>query len=315
MADHEVNLALIGGIAAVSLAVVLLVLLLALPSQRVPLQRLNPDAPPPDGALTRAAGALTGAVHKGLERRGALDITRALDEAGGKQTPQDFLVLIFLGSFVAGIVGYFFGNLLVAILFALAVPLIAGLVLNIKTERRRTAFADQLDDTLQLMASSLRAGHSLPQSLDAISKEADEPTSEEFARVTNESRVGRDLSAALADTAQRMKSQDFLWVTQAIAINRQAGGNLAEVLDGVAHTIRERNQIRRQVKSLSAEGKLSAIILMVLPILVGGFVFLTNPSYILKLTEHTIGWVMLGFAVVLYIVGGIWMRKTIQIKF
>lgn len=306
---------LISGIAAIAVAIALLVLVLATPSRRVPIQRLDPAAPPPEGTLTRAAGALTGAVSKGLERRGALDVTRALDEAGLKQTPQDFLALIFIGSFVAGLVGFFFGNILVAAVFALAVPLLSGLVLNIRTERRRQAFADQLDDTLQLMASSLRAGHSLPQALDAISKEAEEPTSEEFARVTNEARVGRDLSVALAETAQRMGSQDFLWVTQAIAINRQAGGNLAEVLDGVAHTIRERNQIRRQVKALSAEGKLSAIILMFLPVIVGLFVLMTNPAYILKLTSNAIGWAMLGLAVVLYVVGGFWMRKTIQIKF
>lgn len=307
--------AAITGIAAIVLAIALIVAVVVLPSNKVPLQRLNPDAPPPEGALTRAAGAVTDAVGKGLERRGTFDIVRALDEAGIKQRPQDFTFLVLVGCVVAGAFGLVLANWWVGVACILLVPVVTVLVLNTLTSRRRQAFQDQLDDTLQLMASSLRAGHSLPQSLDAISKEGEEPTSEEFARVTNESRVGRDLGVTLAETAQRMNSQDFLWVTQAIAINRQAGGNLAEVLDGVAHTIRERNQIRRQVKALSAEGKLSAIILMLLPVVVGGFVFLTNPTYIMKLTDNIIGWAMLGFAGILYLVGGLWMRKVIQVQF
>ena len=115
------------------------------------------------------------------------------------------------------------------------------------------------------MASSLRAGHSLLRAMDAVSQEADAPTSEEFARLVNETRVGRDLAEALDEIAERTASEDFAWVAQAIAIHREVGGNLAEVLDAVGHTIRERNAIRRQVKALSAEGKLSAIVLMSLP--------------------------------------------------
>lgn len=281
---------------------------------RVPLARLNPDAPPSEGALTRAAGAVTTAVERGIEGREGT-IARALDLAGVRTRPQDFVVLVIVGMVVAFAIGVLLDDVLIGVLLALLVPVGAYFWLRVKIDRRRLEFADQLDDTLQLMASSLRAGHSLPQALDSISKEAELPTTEEFARITNETRVGRDMNAALLDTADRMASQDFLWVAQAIAINRQAGGNLAEVLDGVAHTIRERNQIRRQVKSLSAEGRLSAIILVLLPIGVGGFVYLTNPEYILKLTENIFGYAMIGAAVVLYIVGGLWMRKTTQIKF
>ena len=108
------------------------------------------------------------------------------------------------------------------------------------------------------MAGSLRAGHSLLRAVDSVASEADAPTSEEFARIVNETRVGRDLNDALDEVAERMGSDDFTWVAQAIAIHREVGGNLAEVLDAVGHTIRERNAIRRQVKALAAEGKLSA---------------------------------------------------------
>ena len=162
------------------------------------------------------------------------------------------------------------------------------------TSRRQRAFADQLEDSLQLMSSGLRAGHSLLQALDGVSQEMPQPASEEFARIINETRVGRDLAQALDETAARTDSKDFAWVAHAIAINRQVGGNLAEVLDTVGGTIRERGQIRRQVKALSAEGKLSAIVLMALPFGVTGFLTLTNPGYLAKFTESLVGYGLIG---------------------
>jgi tight adherence protein B len=192
---------------------------------------------------------------------------------------------------------------------------LARVVLNVLAGRRRSAFADQLDDSLQLLASSLRAGHSLLQAIASVAREAEEPTKDEFARILNETRVGRELRIALDETAARMASDDFVWVTQAIAINREVGGNLAEVLDGVGHTIRERNQIRGQVKALSAEGKLSAYVLMALPIGVVLFLSMANPAYIGKLVESLAGYVMVGVCVVLMVVGALWLRKVVSFKF
>ena len=127
--------------------------------------------------------------------------------------------------------------------------------------------------------------------------------------------MGRDLDDALDDVAERMGSDDFTWVAQAIAIHREVGGNLAEVLDTVGHTIRERNAIRRQVKALSAEGKLSAIVLMSLPFGIVAFISMTNPSYLAKFTESFMGYCMLGVAAVMMLVGGLWMKSTVRIRF
>ena len=165
------------------------------------------------------------------------------------------------------------------------------------------------------MAGSLRAGHSLLRAVDSVSQEAAAPTSEEFSRIVNETRVGRDLNDALDEVAARMGSDDFVWVAQAIAIHREVGGNLAEVLDAVGHTIRERNAIRRQVKALSAEGKLSAIVLMALPFGVTGFISMTNPAYLGRFTESLMGYAMLGAAGLMLVVGGLWLKKTVAIKF
>ena len=114
------------------------------------------------------------------------------------------------------------------------VPLAARIIVGVRAGRRKAAFADQLDGSLQLMASSLRAGHSLLRAMDSVAQDAPPPTSEEFARIVNETRVGRDLGEALDEVAARMGSDDFRWVAQAIAIHREVGGNLAEVLDVVA---------------------------------------------------------------------------------
>ena len=128
--------------------------------------------------------------------------------------------------------------------------------------------------------------------------------------------MGRDLAQALDETAARMASEDFVWVTQAIAINRQVGGNLAEVLDGVGHTIRERNQIRRQVKALSAEGKLSAYradgaAVRRRRIPRGRPTRATSPSS----PRASIGYGLIGAGGVLLVVGGLWLRKVITFKF
>jgi tight adherence protein B len=251
-----------------------------------------------------------------LARRGRVDAgAAALERAGMTMRLPDFVLAVGLATLLAGVLGWLVGGPLLALVLAAAGPGGAKALLAVRAGRRRAAFADQLDDSLQLMASSLRAGHSLLRAVDSVSAEAAAPTSEEFARLVNETRVGRDLSDALDELADRMGSEDFVWVAQAIAIHREVGGNLAEVLDAVGHTIRERNAIRRQVKALSAEGKLSAIVLMALPFGIVAFISLSNPGYLAKFTQSLAGYGMLGVAALLLLVGGLWLKKTVRIRF
>jgi tight adherence protein B len=241
--------------------------------------------------------------------------TAALEQAGITMRLQDVALLVIAGALVAGALGVVLVGPLVGLGLGLLVPILAKIAVSVLASRRQKAFADQLDDSLQLMASGLRAGHSLLQALNSVATEADEPTNVEFARVINETRVGREVGYALDETARRMKSDDFAWVTQAIAINREVGGNLAEVLDQVAHTIRERNQIRRQVRALSSEGRLSALVLMALPLGVLAFLSVTNPSYLSRFTEGLIGYGMIGATVLLMIIGALWLQKIVSFKF
>jgi tight adherence protein B len=307
---------LLAGLAAVATGLVLLVVVLPAGSSRVPLSRLDPSAAPPSSSLAGAGAAAGAAVEKVLAKRGRLAAgAAALERAGMTTALPDFVLVVGLGTVIAGVLGFALGGVLVALLLAAAVALGAKLLVKFRAGRRQATFADQLDDSLQLMAGSLRAGHSLLRAVDSVSREAESPTSDEFSRIVNETRVGRDLNDSLDEVAARMGSDDFVWVAQAIAIHREVGGNLAEVLDAVSHTIRERNAIRRQVKALSAEGKLSAVVLMALPFGVTGFILLTNPAYIGRFTESLAGYAMLAGAVVMLLVGGLWLKKTVAIRF
>jgi tight adherence protein B len=308
---------LVVGVVTVAAALLLLALVVMPPGPaRVPLSRLDPSVAPPTSALAGAGAVAGAAVEKVLVKRGMLASgAAALERAGMATTLPDFVLKVALTTLGLGGVGVLLGGPLLGLLIAVVVPFGARMFLRFKAGRRQAAFADQLDDSLQLMASSLRAGHSLLRAVDSVSQEADSPISEEFARIVNETRVGRDLNDALDEVAERMGSDDFTWVAQAIAIHREVGGNLAEVLDAVGHTIRERNAIRRQVKALSAEGKLSAIVLMVLPFGIIGFISLTNPRYLAKFTESIVGYGMLAVAALMLTVGGLWLKKTVAIKF
>ena len=264
--------------------------------------------------LATATDFATDQIGKILAKRGS-SLAGRLELAGLRMKASDVVLLTVATSLAAGALVMLFLGPAIGLVVAVIIPVLGWFILGFLVGRRKRAFGDQLDQTLQMMAASLRAGYSLLQSVQAMSSEADRPTKDEFSRVLNETRIGRPLNESLIEVANRMGSEDFNWVAQAIAINREVGGNLADVLDGVAHTIRDRNQLHRQVASLASEGKLSAIILMALPFAVTAFLTIANPGYLNKLFTTTIGWAIVGAAIVMLTIGGIWLRSTVKIKF
>ncbi|MHA7295307.1 type II secretion system F family protein [Arthrobacter sp. HLT1-21] len=308
---------LLFGIVACFAAIASAIFLVLIPRKpRNALNRTKTTATPSSIQLTQLASLTTGVVDSLLKNRNLMaGIAGKLEDAGLKIRPADFVVLTGVGAVLAACIGLILFDPFVAILLAIAVPILVKVGLGLLTTRRRKQFADQLDDTLQLLAGGLRAGHSLLRAIDAVSADSEAPTTEEFTRIINETRLGRDLGDALDDAAGRMKSEDFSWVAQAIAIHREVGGNLATVLDQVGQTIRERNQIRRQVESLSAEGKLSAYILMGLPFAMAGILMVVSPGYMNPLFQHPVGYLIMGISAVLLLVGGLWMKKVVSFKF
>ena len=202
-------------------------------------------------------------------------------------------------------------------------PTVLGLLLGatipwvylvMKESRRTAAFLAQLPDTLQLLAGSLSAGYSMPQAMDTVVREGQQPITGEFNRALIEGRLGVPIEDALDGVAERMKSKDFAWVVMAIRIQREVGGNLAELLATVSATLRERERLRRQVRVLSAEGRLSAWILSLLPLVFAFYLILVRPQYLKPLVSEAMGWMLIGFGVTLLAVGVLWMRKAVKVE-
>lgn len=305
------------GIVFLAAALLLLAITVLSPgTARVPLDRRRPVQTSPDSSLSRFAGSAVSLAEGFLAQRKIRLFNReALEQAGLRMGQGDFYVLLAVGAFVGALAGFVVGGPLLALLLVLLAPVAGHLALKVLAGKRRAKFDDQLGDTLQLLSGGLRAGHSILRAIDAAGSESQSPTAEEMRRVITETSLGRDLLASLSDTAERMRNEDFVWIAQAIQINREVGGNLAEVLDQVNETIRERSEIKGHIKSLAAEGKFSAYILMAMPVGIVIMLMLVNPGYMNVMFTNPLGWGMIAASVILMTIGGLWMRKIIDLKF
>jgi tight adherence protein B len=179
--------------------------------------------------------------------------------------------------------------------------------------RRRKRFAAQLPDALTTLAGSLRAGRSLGQGLEAISREVPDPMGRELRKVVAEVRLGRTLQEGLGDASNRIASDDFRWAVMAIQIQAEVGGNLAELLDQVAATMRERSRMKGEVKALTAEGRASALLLVFMVPALGLAMYALNPSYMEPLFSTSTGHILLGICTVMIGGGYLWMNSMVKI--
>ncbi|MGZ8570711.1 MAG: type II secretion system F family protein [Actinomycetota bacterium] len=217
-----------------------------------------------------------------------------LEQGGLPMKAGEFAAFTVLCAVAGGVLGAF---LLTNIIFVLMIAFVASLipyawVVRSRKQRQRS-MAEQLADVLSILASSLRAGHSFLQALDQVAGEIKEPSAGEFHRVVSEIRLGRSIDDAMVEMAERVGSEDMWWAVMAVNIQRQVGGNLAEVLDIVANTVRERAYVQRQVRVLSAEGRLSIFILASLPFGIFLYLALMNPEYVSVLFTTMIGRLLL----------------------
>ncbi|WP_426225615.1 type II secretion system F family protein [Pseudarthrobacter sp. DSP2-3-2b1] len=305
------------GAALLFLAPIMLGFVLVLPrTPEIARDRRRPYEADPPSRLTRLADATVGGLDRFLATRNVRLYNReALENAGLRFSQTEYMVLVIAGAIVGALMGIVIGLPAVSVLLVILAPFVGHLVLGFLSGKRRAKFDTQLGDTLQLLSGGLRAGHSILRAIDAAAAESQSPTSEEMRRVITETSLGRDLLASLTDTSERMRNEDFVWIAQAIQINREVGGNLAEVLDQVGETIRERSEIKGHIKSLAAEGKFSAYILIAMPIGIVLMLMTVNPGYMDSMFTHPLGWGMIGASVVLMTIGSLWMRKIIDLKF
>ncbi|HVT63923.1 MAG TPA: type II secretion system F family protein [Mycobacteriales bacterium] len=241
-------------------------------------------------------------------------VRQLLDRSDWSLTAGEFAITSAVGAFIAAGLGYILGGAVLALIvapFALVTPYV--LVVR-SVDKRKKAFEEQFPDMLDLIAASLESGASVMRALELVVEEADEPTASEFGRVLTSTRMGTDLSEALAAMSTRLGSRDVDWTVQAIGVQQRTGGRLADILRIVARTMRSRSEVKREVDALTVEGRLSAVILGALPFFITAVMLIVSPDYIKPLFHETVGIVMISAAGTLMLAGFVWMRRLIRVE-
>lgn len=317
------------GTLAVGLGIVLFIIILAGPSEedgasafRKRLQAYGRGRTAPEeekkGFLARIPGLsrFTKSAEEAAQRRGLLNgINAVLEQANIPLRAGEALAAGLGLSVIAGVVaGLFARSTIAAGVGFLFVLLLVAAAIQFAGTREKRVFERQLPDTLTLLSTSLRAGYSLLQAVEAVAAEAPQPTGREFGRSIAESRLGRPVVDTMQAIAERMRSQDFQWAVMAIEIQREVGGNLAEVLQTVADTMRQRNRLKGEIRALTAEGRLSAIVLAMLPVVLFAFLYTTNRGYLEPLFSVTAGLIAIGAGLGLMGAGIYWLKKIVDIE-
>jgi tight adherence protein B len=278
-----------------------------------------PDDATPRGdqqlAETRLMQEMVGLTGRMAERVGVLNrVEDKLEQADVPLRPPEAIFFYGAGLFVVFCASF----LLLAPISALLLTAIAAvapfLVLEFRRKSRLRKFERQLPDTLNLLAGSMRAGFSFAQGLEAVADEASEPSRRELQRVFTESRLGRPIEDSLEESANRMHSVDLMWAVMAIRIQREVGGNLAELLDTVARTMTERERLKGEILSLTAEGRMSAWVLGVFPPLFAVVLYVIQPDYMSLLFSSALGIMAVGVSAVMACFGFFWLRKIMTIE-
>ena len=274
----------------------------------------------PTAEKDRASGALADKIEGGtenlLERTGWWGRFIAdLQLAGIKTPPERIVLFTFIGTFLTvWLLSVVTHSLLIAIVIGLVVPFFVRLWVRRKVDKIRRLFAEQLPDNLQVLASALRAGHSFIGALSVVVDDAPDPSRTEFRRVVADEQLGVPLEDALETVVQRMASEDLEQVALVASLQRQTGGNTAEVLDRVTETIRERFELRRTVQTLTAQGRLSRWVVSFLPLFLLLVITLINPGYMHIMYSTTGGKIALVFCALMVVAGSLVIKRIINIK-
>jgi tight adherence protein B len=250
------------------------------------------------------------------ELPGSERLARALERSGIKLRVGYVPYLALLAAFVFGVVATVCGAPPPLALLAMLVGLVSPfVVLRILAQRRTKAFDRQLPDVLATIASTLRAGHGLRTALRAIADDSAAPSSEEFSRVLGEERLGRPLHEAIAAMCERIGSPDLEYVATAVNVQSQTGGSLAGLFDTLSETVRERQRHARKVKALTSLGRMSAIVLVGMPIALGALMTLLSPQYMAPLYTTSTGHVLIGVCLTSMAVGALFLKQIVSVKY
>lgn len=258
--------------------------------------------------LIRSGGKLLSNI------RHARGLDFKMQQAGIPLLGTEFLILIAISMAVAFVVSSFVARKLYVGLFAaLGVAMAEWVYVLIRIDRREAAFTNQLGDCLTMVANAMRAGFSFLQAMDLISKEMEPPISDEFKHVMRDINLGASVERALDDMDKRVNSPDFSLVVTAVLIQQQVGGDLAHILDTISETIQDRIRMRREVKTLTAQGRMSGWVLVALPVITGFLISATSPGYMEPLFNEKIGQIAIVIAIVMDIIGYIVIQRIVDI--
>ena len=256
------------------------------------------------------------ALNRALASRGlGADLATQLARADLKITVGEFMAATVILVVVAGGMAYFLRrDIIVAAGACLAGFFAPRFYVGLLRRRRLKAFDDQLADTINLMVNGIRAGYSVLQAMEAVAREMGPPIAGEFERVVQEQQLGLTMEHALSNMLRRVPSADLDMMITAINVQREVGGNLAEVLDSISHTIRERIRIKGDIQALTAYGRGAGNLLSAVPVILSVVIYLINPEFISLLFVHPCGWIMVGVAILGIVVGYLVIRKIVNIE-
>lgn len=259
----------------------------------------------------------SGRLLKRIKELGFTDtLGDELISAGIMMKPEEYLIMwVVLAVGLPIIIALFLGNILFAFLAMLIGGIAPLLFIRSKRSKKLKLFDTQLADALMLMSNSLHAGLSFQNAMENIGKEMPDPIAGEFSRVVKEMRYGKTTEQAITDMVERIESRDLMLAMNAVLIQHQVGGNLSEILESIAATIRDRIKIKADIKSLTAQGRMSGMIIGGLPIVVGLMIAIMNPSYMSMFVTEPLGWVLLAVCAVMEFIGFMFIKKIVTIEY
>jgi len=280
-------------------------------------RRMNAYAPTPKRTVRTSIdrGAFVAAVERRLERLGLhRRVAAVIDRAGVDVTPGAVVILDVVAAVVAFALTAMHTSTLKAFLAGVGVGVLPWVVLHVKGVHRSRAFENQLPEVLDTLSASLRAGHGFDAALQTVANDLAEPAAREFRRVLTEVHLGRSLEDSLTDLGRRIRSHDLKFVLDAITIQRQVGGSLAELFELVSETVRSREQFRRKVQALTGMVRASANVLTFLPFVAAIGLTLINPTYMHPLWTTTDGHMLVAVGLVMMTFGTITLRRIGTVK-
>ena len=252
-------------------------------------------------------------VGRGDAKKGKPSVAEQLQRADLKLRPSEYFMIQIGTGLLVGLIGYWRWGLVFALLF-FAGYLIPGFYVKYRVSQRLKKFNTQLGDTLTLLSNALKAGYSFAQAIDTVAKNAVPPIGDEFGRAVREMNLGGSPDEALSNITKRIASADFDLVATAYSIHRTVGGNLAEILDNIAYTIRERVRIKGEIATLTAQARASGTLITFLPIVLATFMYFVTPTYFRPMFGSIIGWILIAIGGFMIFLGNLIIRRVVAIE-